>query len=131
MKKLTTLILLLLSPLVMAQEKQVWACQMEAGSQLSWRDGGWNLRGVSPRTILFTINTDNTAKAKESGVDSELYLKCVKSSWLSCLGDSDSTHYLFDSETGKLGVSYLLGAVSTSENNRDSIASVSFNCTKF
>ena len=44
-----------------AQEKQVWACQMEAGSQLSWRDGGWNLRGVSPRTILFTINTGNTA----------------------------------------------------------------------
>ena len=54
-KLLTTIILLLLSPFTVAQEKQIWTCQQLAGTQLIWEDGAWRQVGVEPTSILLRL----------------------------------------------------------------------------
>ena len=60
MKKLTTLILLLLSPLVMAQEKQIWACQQVAGTLLNRESDSWESYALNPVPILLTVDGENS-----------------------------------------------------------------------
>ena len=132
-KLLTTIILLLLSPLVMAQEKQVWACQQEAGTMLNWKNNRWEQSLITSHNILLTFNSDGTGLAKHSNSLETVIFECEENAIgeKSCLGGLfKASHYFFNSLNGKLGLSGLLGAVE-SKDRRDSITAFSFNCTKF
>ena len=134
MKKVLLLAAALVCSGAVAQEKQVWACQMVKSSMLEWENNRWNAYGVNPYSILFTINADNTGSVKRSTEDNASSLTCTSprylESYYSCLTRIPSTHYFFSSDEGKLGVSYLFGAVSTNAI-RDTVSSGIFNCTKF
>ena len=38
---------------------------------------------------------------------------------------------IIPTDTGRMGLSYLLGVLSSSPENRDSVAAIIYNCTKF
>lgn len=128
MNKLTTLMLLLLSPLVMAQEKQIWACQQVKGTMLNWENGNWNQRSINPAPLLLTIDGDNSNYKR---ADVERILNCSKIlSRFSCLDTIRSEHLYIDPATGKMGVSTLYGAILTGDT-RDTVSAQVYNCTKF
>lgn len=133
MKKTLLLAAALACSGAVAQEKQVWACQMVSSTMLSWENNTWRPYSVIPYNILFTINADNTGSAKRSDDDYVSRLTCKLPyipSHYSCLTPSLAAHYLFSPDEGKLGISTLYGAISTS-GNRDSVNAEIFNCTKF
>ena len=59
-----------------AQEKQVWACQMEESTMLRWEDNGWKNYAVKPYNILLTLNADNTVMIKLYNKFSILGINC-------------------------------------------------------
>lgn len=133
MKKTLLIAAALVCSGAVAQEKQVWACQMVKSSMLAWENNSWNAYSVIPYNILFTINADNTGSAKRSTEDYASRLTCTSpliGGYYSCLTSSLLDHYLFSPDEGKLGFSALYGAISSSAK-RDSVSSEIFNCTKF
>jgi hypothetical protein len=54
MNKLIPIVLLFLSPLVTAQEKEIWACQAIEGTELVWIFNRWNAQSYtrSPAFML-------------------------------------------------------------------------------
>jgi hypothetical protein len=133
MKKTLLLAAALACSGAVAQEKQVWACQMVNSTMLAWENNSWEAYTITPYNILFTINADNTGNAKRSDEDYVSRFTCTSplvGDYYSCLPSSFLSHYLFSPDEGKLGISDLYGAISTSAN-RDSVASQIFNCTKF
>jgi hypothetical protein len=52
MKKLTTLVLLLIAPLVIAQEKEIWACQQIVATGFDWNEGKWEVANFSVPNFL-------------------------------------------------------------------------------
>jgi len=128
MKKLTTLILLLLSPLVIAQEKQIWTCQQVAGTQLIWENDAWRQVGAEPTPILLRLGGKYSSYRMS---EEERPLECSKASngKVSCLDSLGSKLIYIDPTSGKMGRSTLLGAVQT-EDGRSALATEVYNCTK-
>ena len=64
MKKLTTLVLLLLSPLVTAQEKEIWTC---LSSKINGYETGdeWREQAISPNTYVLTLDGENSILREE------------------------------------------------------------------
>ena len=113
-----------------AQEKQVWACQMEDGTVLDWENSKWEKYGLSLHNVLFTLNADGvTATAKRSDGERLQELNCSTSflSDVSCHDGTLSLHYFFSPDAGKLAMSSLYGV----KRNGDSVSSAVFDCTKF
>ena len=131
MKKLTTLILLLLSPLVIAQEKEIWACQQIAGTMLKWEGSSWKSTGLAGIPLLLTLDGENSSFKMGDRV---VRLTCSTTRGrLSCLNVIKSAHILMDLNSGRMGMSSLFGAVMAAEEDsyKDSIDAEAFNCTKF
>ncbi len=128
MKKLTTLILLLLSPLVIAQEKQIWTCQQLAGTLLVWEDGAWKQVDAEPTPMLLRLGVEYSSDRMS---EEERPLECSKASngKVSCLDSLGSKLIYIDPTSGKMGRSTLLGAVQT-EDGRSALATEVYNCTK-
>jgi hypothetical protein len=132
MKKLTTLILLLLSPLVVAQEKEIWACQETDTNGLFWEDGRWERRGVTSTQYLFTLDGSNsTIKAPEdlNAVGLNCLYEAVDEYWF-CSGHFLAKSFILDQATGAAGFSTLLGAIHSAAR-RDSLKVSALQCTKF
>lgn len=132
MKKTLLLAAALACSGAVAQEKQVWACQMESSIMLFWENNEWNPLTITPYNILLTLNADNTGSVDESRDTPTFSIDCSASygSKFSCLDINEHDHFLLDPSTGKLGVSSLLGATMTG-GYRDSVSAKVFNCTKF
>ena len=132
MKKLTTLILLLLSPLVVAQEKQIWACQDTDSTGLFWRNGAWESSDITSNQYLFTLD-GRTSILKPSNFDFGINLNCnyesVDGYWF-CSDHFLAHSFIFDAATGKAGHSSLLGAIQSGVM-RDSTSVSTLQCTKF
>lgn len=132
MKKLTTLILLLLSPLVVAQEKQAWACQgiLNGTAGFGWIDRKWNNYQYEEQDALAIINGKNSTIKVSGSTDS---LECSlaqdrEDEYWSC--KSDHQLFLLNPATGQAGLSEIVGAIS-SGGLRISPIIVLFECTKF
>ena len=110
-----------------AQEKEIWACQQEAGTMLNWEGSSWRQRDIIPAPILLTIDGKNSIYKQG---DTETYLDCSLGRRTSCLGLT-SDHILIDTDTGRMGISTLFGVLSSSSEYRDSVAARIYNCTKF
>ena len=132
-KLLTGIVLLCFSIGAIAQEKQIWACQQEAGTILhyDWEDDRWKSRGVSNNLLLLTI--DGASSSYKIG-DREMALVCseefevlVRSSVTSCANNVGAEQILLDSNSGRMGMSYLFGALI----RLDDVAAQIYNCTKF
>ena len=129
MKKLTTLILLLLSPLVIAQEKEVWACVQVKGAQINWENGSWERSGVTPESLLLTI--DGVNSSYKQGDYNPWKLNCsLGDGRVSCVSRNIGDHIYLDPASGKMGISFLGGALDTGDT-RDSVSAQIYNCTKF
>jgi hypothetical protein len=128
MKKLTTLILLLLSPLVIAQEKQIWTCPQVAGTQLTWENGAWRQVGIEPTPILLRLGGKYSSYRMS---EEERLLDCseVLNGKISCLDSLGSTLIYIDPTSGKMGRSILFGAVQSGDS-RSALAAEAYNCTK-
>lgn len=131
MKKTLLLAAALACSGAVAQEKQVWACQMEEGTLLNWENNSWENYGVAPYNVLFTLDTYTTGSVKKSNEDSADSLTCKYFGGLySCHDLSLGSHYYFNRDSGKLGFSALFGAIWNTPV-RDSVGVSIFNCTKF
>ncbi|MDD9894554.1 MAG: hypothetical protein OXU24_02055 [Gammaproteobacteria bacterium] len=130
MKKSLLLLAALACTGAVAQEKQIWACQQVEGAMLRWEDGSWETYGITPGTILLTV--DGVASERKEG-DSTTLLRCEEVfDFITCRGLLlPSTHIIMDPTTGKLGMSELYGSLSTSSDYRDTVSVEVFNCTKF
>tara|TARA_R110001606_G_scaffold364932_1_gene519552 strand:+ start:894 stop:1295 length:402 start_codon:yes stop_codon:yes gene_type:complete len=133
MKKTLLLAAALACSGAVAQEKQVWACQQTEGTMLNWEGGAWRQRTINPSPILLTIDGENSSY-KEG--DYETRLDCsekdISGAYVtSCLDNLLSEHIYLETATGKMGISNLYGAISSSSVSRDSVSARIYNCTKF
>ena len=125
-KLLTTITLLCFSIGATAQEKEIWACQTEAGTQLIWEDGRWNNYRVTDNQLLLTLDGANSSYKMGSDTTQ---LTCTEDfGRINCFGTyMPATNIFFDPDSGRMGMSYLYGAVI----RMDSVAAQVYNCTKF
>jgi hypothetical protein len=128
MKKLPALILLLLSPLVLAQEKQIWTCPQVAGTQLTWENGAWRQVRIEPTRILLRLGGKYSSYRMS---EEERLLDCSEaiSGKISCLDPLGSTLIYIDPTSGKMGRSTLFGAVQAGDS-KSALATEVYNCTK-
>ena len=128
MKKLPALILLLLSPLVLAQEKQIWTCPQVAGTQLTWENGAWRQVRIEPTRILLRLGGKYSSYRMS---EEERLLDCSEaiSGKISCLDSLGSTLIYIDPTSGKMGRSTLFGAVQAGDS-KSALATEVYNCTK-
>ena len=133
MKKTLLLAVALACSGAVAQEKQVWACQQIEGTMLRWENSKWSSAGLSPLPLLLTLDGGNSSfKMADSTYD----LDCSKAPLsglgdvLSCLSSIKTQHILISLNSGKMGMTSLIGAI-VSGDTRDSIDAEAFNCTKF
>ena len=112
-----------------AQEKEIWACQQEDGVILKRENSAWKQYGVTPGTLLLTV--DGLLSERKEG-DTITPLTCDKGFFVACRSPLQNSHILLDPDTGKMGMSELYGAVSRSADEiRGSVSVEIFNCTKF
>jgi len=128
MKLLTMITLLLLSPFYVAQEKQIWACQQVAGTQLVWKNGTWEQVGVEPTSILLRLGRKYSSYRM---LEEERLLDCTEAlRWqISCLDSLGSKLIYIGPTCGKMGRSTSFGAVQTGDS-RSILAAEVYNCTK-
>ena len=102
MNKLTILILLLLSPFTVAQEKQIWTCQQLAGTQLIWEDGAWKQVDAEPTPILLRLGGEYSSYRMS---EEERLLDCSEAlnGKVSCLDSLSSELIYIDPTSGKMG----------------------------
>ena len=124
-KLLTGIVLLSFSIGAIAQEKQIWACQMEAGTVLNWEDSNWRTYGHPTTQLLLTLDGENSSFKDR---DFEQPLECsFFYPAATCRTPSGAHYILIDTTTGKMGKSFL-GAALKSGNG---LSAQIFNCTKF
>ena len=120
-----------------AQEKEIWACQQTEGTALTWISSSWRQMNIISEPLLLTIDGENSSYKVG---DYEQSLDCSKgilSNALtsgvttSCLGSLTSLHIYLLTDTGKMGMSDLYGAISSSSVRRDTVSAKIYNCTKF
>ena len=128
MKKTLLLTAALACSGVVAQEKEIWACQQTAGTMLNWKNSSWRQRDIIPSPNLLTIDGKNSSY-KEG--DTEINLDCSLGRRPSCLNGLSSDHILIDTDTDRMGISTLFGVLSSSSERRDSVSARIYNCSKF
>jgi hypothetical protein len=113
---------------VVAQEKQIWACQQVAGTQLIWEDGAWRQVGVEPTIILLRLGGKYSSYRMS---EEERLLDCSKalSGKVSCLDSLSSKLIYIDPTSGKMGRSTLFGAAEAGDS-RSALATEVYNCAK-
>ena len=113
---------------VVAQEKQIWACQQVAGTQLIWEDGAWRQVGVEPTSILLRLGGKYSSYRMS---EEERLLDCSEalSGKVSCLDSLSSKLIYIDPTSGKMGRSTLFGAAEAG-NSRSALATEVYNCAK-
>ena len=128
MKQLTTLMLLLLSPLAIAQEKQIWKCQQVAGTQLVWENGAWRQMDVEPTPMLLRLGGKYSSYRMS---EEEWPLDCSEASSgkVSCVDSLGSKLIYIDPTSGKMGRSTLFGAAEAGDT-RSALATEVYNCAK-
>ena len=128
MNKLTILILLLLSPFTVAQEKQIWTCQQLAGTQLVWEDGAWTQVDAEPTTILLRLGGEYSSYRMS---EEEWLLDCAKAlgGKVSCLDSLSSELIYIDPTSGKMGRSTLFGAAESGDS-KSALATEVYSCAK-
>jgi len=149
-KLLTTITLLCFSVGAIAQDQEVWGCQMEMGTGLFWQNNRWEMSELTPLTLLVTIPvapprkalsfldeseiTDNRRNATyKLGAGPELGMFCRLnnlSDTVSCLSDTGNSFLLLNRGNGRVGFTSLLGAISLADP-RDTVVNFIYNCTKF
>ena len=149
-KLLTTITLLCFSIGAIAQDQEVWGCQMEIGSGLFWQNNRWEMSGLNPLTLLITIPvapprqalsfldeseiTDNRRNGNyKLGAQDEFEMFCrlnTPSETVSCLSETGNVLLILDRSNGRLGFAALVGAISLADN-RDTVGNFIYNCTKF
>lgn len=118
-----------------AQEKEIWACQQIEGTMLIWENSRWRSVGLAPLPLLLTLDGENSSFKI---ADTTFPLDCSKAPLsgsdmddvLSCLSEIKTQHILINRNSGKMGMSSLIGSI-TSGDTRDTIDAEAFNCTKF
>lgn len=132
MKKIVLFAVALAYSGAVAQEKQVWACQQEVATILGWDKSGWTQDEGVDVNFLLTINENLTAAVKSVGDTSEANLTCeiAPESYLSCLDNTKSMHFLFNSAQKRLGFSSLYGSMDT-DNKREPVSARIYTCVKF
>jgi hypothetical protein len=113
---------------VVAQEKQIWACQQVAGTQLIWEDGAWRQVGVEPTSILLRLGGKYSSYRMS---EEERLLDCSEalSGKVSCLDSLSSKLIYIDPTSGKMGRSTLFGAAEAGDS-RSALATEVYNCAK-
>jgi hypothetical protein len=113
---------------VVAQEKQIWACQQVAGTQLIWEDGAWRQVGVEPTSILLRLGGKYSSYRMS---EEERLLDCSEAlnGKVSCLDSLSSELIYIDPTSGKMGRSILFGAAEAG-NSRSALATDAYNCAK-
>lgn len=133
MKKLTTLILLLLSPLVIAQDKEVWACQGTDGNGFLRESGQWKRTGFSKEDALVTIDGNNSIIEQyeiDYPFDCNLIIHPTVPNYIACNRMNGSSQFVLNPDTGKAGLSKILHAITIPESFGN-INIQLFQCTKF
>jgi len=128
MNKLTILILLLLSPFAVAQEKQIWTCQQVAGTQLVWEDGAWKQLNTEPTRILLRLGGEYSSY-RMSEEERLLHCSAALSGKVSCLDSLSSKLIYIDPTSGKMGRSTLFGAVQAGDS-KSALATEVYSCAK-
>jgi hypothetical protein len=131
MKKTLLLAVALACSGAVAQEKEVWACQMDESVMLKWENNEWEVYTITPYNLLLTLNSDNTGSIDRSD-DEPFTIECSAAyrNRISCLDRPKWSHFLFSPDTGKLSQSLLFGGTQT-DRDRDSVTAKIFSCTKF
>ena len=134
MKKSLLLLVALACTGAIAQEKQIWACQLSEGALLAWEDNSsWEIYKLSPDDSNLLLTIDGANSRIKMGGDTEFSAICsvVGNNRVSCYEDTLGSEYvLLDQTTGAAGHAYMYGAVS-SGSVKDSINIAAYNCTKF
>ena len=134
MKKSLLLLAALACTSAIAQEKEIWACQLTKGALLSWEDGSsWEIYQLSSANsnILLTVDGVNSQMKNELSGDVAMTCLEVNLDRVSCSTSITGSEYiLLDRTTGKAGRSFLAGAVQ-SGSRRDSVSAAAYDCTKF
>ena len=126
MKTLISITLLLLSPLVTAQEKDVWSCQGIKSSGFLWRAGEWIEHTFYTENYLLTVDGMNSS-LRDNGID--IPMECrTNLSFHYC--SSLTSLFVLKSTTGRGGYSTVSGVIQNG-NGADSIAAVVLQCNKF
>ena len=96
---------------------------------MDWESGSWAIYRVNAQPLLLTI--DGKYSSFKRG-DDDNGLECsaldlIGTSRTACASITGGYYILIDNDTGKMGFSFLSGAL----NNRDSVFASAYNCTKF
>lgn len=130
MEKLLAITLLLLSPVVVAQEKAVWICQTTVSTGLFWENENWTASATTPEQYLLTLDGDNSSMRIDEfdvpmecgggyGVMEGLYQTCV----------GRQVTIFLSPFSGKAGMSTLRGSLQSGES-RDTVLISVLQCTK-
>ena len=133
MKKTLLLAAALACSGAVAQEKEVWACQgiLDGTTGFSWGKGKWVNSLFKERNILVTIDGSNSV-IKHSGFDYPFECRATSSivgALVSC--SSKNSFFLLNSESGQAGFSNLFGAADPDREQRDTVTTALYECTKF
>jgi hypothetical protein len=136
MKKLIALLAFTLPLVGQAQPPEGqdwWACQSVKAGGLHWKNGQWKTTGFNhdDRFILISqgqsITLESAAKAMDVG---EVSCSVSYSGKVTCVGKTGTT-LMFSPETGNGGISELMGAVGSSDDQyRDTLSVLAFECAK-
>jgi len=140
MRMITLVCLMLVSTLLAAQEKEIWACQGIDSTGFIWRDGKWEGANFVSNNYLITIGSrpsflrelaGETFDATVKLIDGREYdFKCQSyDAGSSCINKFALAFHL-NTVTGKGAFTRMFG--STNEDvERDSVSVELFQCTKF
>ena len=132
MRMITLVYLMLVSTLLAAQEKEIWACQDTETNGIFWENGKWVPKLVNTNNWLLTVDGLNSS-VKFVGDDYPMecsnyrsvfgaYYSCTDGYWTVVLNPA----------TGAAGFSKMLGAIfSLANDSRDSVTVSVAQCTKF
>ena len=84
---------------------------------------------LSPNAIIDNRNNGSFKLGDES--DREMFCRTNFNMSVTCISATGSYFLLLDRETGRLGFAGLRGALSMSSDYRDTVFSMTYNCTKF
>ena len=116
-----------------AQEKEIWACQAILGGTagFKWENGKWVNAPFNEINMLVTIDGSNSV-IKEDGFDYPFACRATSSivgALVSC--SSKNSFFVLNSESGQAGFSNLFGAADPDREQRDTVTTALFECTKF
>lgn len=132
MRIITAIALMLVSTLLSAQEREVWACQSIDSIGFRWEDGNWKGTLFNDANILVTLDGENST-LKLEGFDYRVECSQAESFlfplYWSC--SDNTTLFVLNPETGQAGYSSLFGALDPDRASRDTVFTALYQCTKF